>query len=206
MGIPRLVLATRNPGKIIEFRRILDELHSGAIDLVGLEHYPELEDVEETGETFLENALLKARITCTQTGLPAIADDSGLCIDALDGGPGIFSARWSGEHGNDLANIEKVLAQLKSVPQEGRGAHFTCVTAFVMPDGTETTAEGILSGRILNQPIGMYGFGYDPIFLPDGSDLSLGQLEAPIKDAISHRGQSLRLIAPRVAEMLGVLR
>src|SRR5512141_954789 len=123
MSSIKLVLATRNAGKIVEFRRILEELHPRSIDLIGLEHFPELQDVEETGETFLENALLKARTVCQETGLPAIADDSGLCIDALDGAPGILSARWSGVHGNDGANIEKVLGQLASVDQ--RGAHFT---------------------------------------------------------------------------------
>ena len=205
MSSVRLVLATRNPGKIVEFRRILEELHPRSIDLVGLEHFPELQDVEETGETFFENALLKARTVCQETGLAAIADDSGLCVDALDGAPGVLSARWSGGHGNDAANIEKVLAQLRAIPEEGRGAHFTCVTAFVMPDGRESTAEGILSGEILKQPIGNYGFGYDPIFLPEGSELSLAQLDAQKKDLISHRGQSLRAIAPRVAAMLGAL-
>lgn len=205
MSSVRLVLATRNPGKIVEFRRILEGLHLRSIDLVGLEHFPELQDVEETGKTFLENALLKARAVCQETGLPAIADDSGLCIDALEGAPGVLSARWSGVHGNDAANIERVLAQLGSIPDTGRGAHFTCVSAFVMPDGRESTAEGILSGEILRQPIGNYGFGYDPIFLPEGSELSLAQLDAPKKDLISHRGQSLRSIAPRVAAMLGAL-
>jgi XTP/dITP diphosphohydrolase len=201
----RIVLATRNAGKIAEFRRILDEIHSESIELVGLEHFPELEDVEESGDTFLENALLKARTVCMQTGLPAIADDSGLCVDALDGSPGIFSARWSGIHGNDQANIEKVLIQLESVQGRDRSAHFTCVSAFVMPDGSETSAEGILEGHILAAPIGDHGFGYDPIFLPLGSTRSLAQLDARQKDEISHRGQSLRAIAPRVAVMLGTL-
>lgn len=205
MSSNRLVLATRNPGKIVEFRRILEELHPRSIDLVGLEHFPELHDVEETGETFFENALLKARTVCREAGLPAIADDSGLCIDALEGAPGVLSARWSGVHGNDAANIEKVLGQLGAVPDLDRGAHFTCVTAFVMPDGRESTAEGILSGEILRRPIGSHGFGYDPIFLPEGSELSLAQLDAQKKDLISHRGQSLRAIAPRVAAMLGTL-
>jgi len=205
MSSVRLVLATRNPGKIVEFRRILEELHPRSIDLVGLEHFPELQDVEETGDTFLENALLKARTVCQETGLPAIADDSGLCIDALEGAPGVLSARWSGVHGNDAANIEKVLTQLGPIPETDRGAHFTCVTAFVMPDGRESTAEGILSGAILRQPIGNFGFGYDPIFLPEGSELSLAELDAQKKDLISHRGQSLRAIAPRVAAMLGAL-
>ena len=202
----KLVLATRNPGKIVEFRRILEELHPRLIELVRLEHFPELEDVEETGVTFHENALLKARTTCQKTGLPAIADDSGLCIDALDGAPGVLSARWSGVHGNDGANIEKVLGQLGATPEVERGAHFTCVTAFVMPDGRESTAEGILSGEILRGPIGSHGFGYDPIFLPEGSQLSLAQMDAQKKDLISHRGQSLRAIAPLVAAMLGALR
>ncbi len=201
----RLVLATRNSGKIVEFRRILAELHPSSIDLLGLEHFPELQDVEETGDTFLENALLKARTVCRETGLPAIADDSGLCIDALDGAPGVLSARWSGVHGNDGANIEKVLAQLVQIPEGERGAHFTCVAAFVMPDGRESTSEAIMSGTILRQPIGTFGFGYDPIFLPEGSALSLAELDAQTKDKISHRGQSLRSIAPRVAAMLGVL-
>lgn len=205
MPAHRIVLATRNAGKIEEFRRILDEIHSESIDLVGLEHFPELEDVEESGETFLENALLKARTVCMQTGLPAIADDSGLCIDALDGSPGIFSARWSGIHGDDRANIEKVLMQLDSVQPRDRSAHFTCVSAFVMPNGSETSAQGILEGRILAAPIGDHGFGYDPIFLPLGSALSLAELDAREKDKISHRGQSLRAIAPRVAAMLGTL-
>jgi XTP/dITP diphosphohydrolase len=203
MSSIKLVLATRNPGKIVEFRRILEELHPAAIDLVGLEHFPQLQDVEETGATFFENALLKARTVCLETGLPSIADDSGLCIDALEGAPGVLSARWSGIHGNDAANIEKVLGQLASV--EERGAHFTCVTAFVMPDGRESTSEGILSGEILRKPIGTYGFGYDPIFRPAGSELSLAELDARKKDLISHRGQSLRAIAPRVAVMLGAL-
>ena len=203
MSSIKLVLATRNPGKIVEFRRILEELHPAAIDLVGLEHFPQLQDVEETGATFFENALLKARTVCLETGLPSIADDSGLCIDALEGAPGVLSARWSGIHGNDAANIEKVLGQLASV--EERGAHFTCVTAFVMPDGRESTSEGILSGEILRKPIGTHGFGYDPIFRPAGSELSLAELDARKKDLISHRGQSLRAIAPRVAVMLGAL-
>ena len=205
MSSIKLVLATRNPGKIVEFRRILETLHPAAIDLVGLEHFPDLEDVEETGATFFENALLKARTVCLETGLPSIADDSGLCIEALEGAPGVLSARWSGVHGNDEANIEKVLGQLGSVEDRLRGAHFTCVTAFVMPDGRESTAEGILSGEILWKPIGTHGFGYDPIFRPVGSALSLAELDAQKKDLISHRGQSLRAIAPRVAAMLGAL-
>ena len=201
----RVVLATRNAGKIAELRRIFEEVAQGSIDLIGLEDFPDLIDVEETGQTFEENALLKAGSFCRETGLPAIADDSGLSIDALNGSPGIFSARWSGVHGNDGANIAKVLAELHDLPNLPRSAHFTCVTAFVMPGGSAVTREGILAGLILNQPVGENGFGYDPIFLPDGSKISLAQMDAVAKDTISHRGRSVRAIAPLVTSMLGGL-
>lgn len=201
----KLVLATRNAGKIREFRRILDEIGSRSVELVGLENFPDFGDVEETGLTFLENALLKAQKTSKATSLPAIADDSGLCVNALGGAPGIFSARWSGVHGNDLANIEKVLEQLNALPSQDRGAHFVCVAALAMPDGRTAHAEGVLNGRILTEPIGLHGFGYDPIFLPDGSDISLAQYDAQAKDAISHRGQSLRALAPKITAMLASL-
>ena len=134
----KLVLATRNQGKITEFRRILEELAPGQIELLGVDLFPDLVDVEETGSTFEENSLLKARYTSEATGLPAIADDSGLCIDALNGDPGIFSARWAGSHGDDRANIEKVLEQLKDVTDEKRTAYFICVASLVMPDGRHT--------------------------------------------------------------------
>jgi len=205
----RLVLATRNPGKIVEFRRILSEVSPGLnmeIELVGLDQFPVLEDVEETGSTFLENALLKARAVSEATGLAALADDSGICIDALGGAPGIFSARWAGEHGNDGANVEKVLSQMAQIPDAQRGAHFTCVTAFVAQDGSHLSEEGRMIGSILRAPIGSNGFGYDPIFRPLGSELSTAQFEAAAKDAISHRGQSLRAIAPRITAFLGALR
>lgn len=201
----KLVIATRNAGKIAEFRRILDAISDGAIDLVGIDQFPDLVDVEETGSTFEENALLKARYTAEMTGLPAISDDSGLCIDALGGSPGIFSARWAGRHGNDKANLEKVLDELKEVTDEDRGAHFICVAALVMPDGREKVTEGRFEGTILHSAIGDQGFGYDPIFLPRGMSISAAQLSAEEKDAISHRGKSLRAIAPHVIEMLGGL-
>jgi XTP/dITP diphosphohydrolase len=201
----RVVLATRNAGKIEEFRRILAEIAPKTIELVGMENFPELPDVDETGQTFEENALLKARTVAHATGLPVIADDSGLSIDALGGAPGIHSARWSGEHGNDRANIMKVLSELRELPLTSRGAHFTCVTAMVLPDGREITQEGILRGEILDEPIGSNGFGYDPIFRPNGNELSLAQMDAATKDGISHRGQSVRAIAPRVVTLLGRL-
>ena len=201
----KLVLATRNQGKITEFRRILDALAPGAIELIGVDQFPDLVDVEETGSTFKENSLLKARYTCQATGLPAIADDSGLCVDALNGDPGIFSARWAGEHGNDQANLEKVLAQLKDVPDEKRTAHFMCVASLVLPDGREQVAEGRFEGHILHAPVGENGFGYDPIFQPLGLRISSAQMSAEEKDLVSHRGKSLRSIAPHVIQLLGSL-
>ena len=201
----KLVLATRNQGKITEFRRILDALAPGAIELIGVDQFPDLVDVEETGSTFEENSLLKARYTCQATGLPAIADDSGLCVDALNGDPGIFSARWAGEHGNDQANLEKVLAQLKDVPDEKRTAHFMCVASLVLPDGREQVAEGRFEGHILHAPVGENGFGYDPIFQPLGLRISSAQMSAEEKDLVSHRGKSLRSIAPHVIQLLGSL-
>ena len=197
-----LVLATRNQGKIREFRRILDAISQGAINLVGLEEFPHTTDVEETGKTFKENALLKAQSVCKETGLPAIADDSGLCVDALNGAPGIFSARYAGVHGDDQANNLKLLKELESIPEEKRGAHFTCAAALVLPDGREHVSEEIFEGSILYAPIGDQGFGYDPLFRPQGFSISSAQMSAEEKDSISHRGKSLRAIAPDVISLL----
>jgi XTP/dITP diphosphohydrolase len=201
----KLVLATRNQGKITEFRRILDALAPGAIELIGVDQFPDLVDVEETGSTFEENSLLKARYTSHATGLPAIADDSGLCVDALNGDPGIFSARWAGEHGNDRANLEKVLDQLKDIPDDKRTAHFMCVASLVLPDGRHQVAEGRFDGHILHAPVGDNGFGYDPIFQPVGLSISSAQMSAEEKDVLSHRGKSLRSLAPHVIHLLASL-
>lgn len=197
-----LVLATRNQGKIREFRRILDAISQGGINLVGLEEFPNATEVEETGVTFKENALLKARSVCKETGLPAIADDSGLCVDALDGAPGIFSARYAGVHGDDQANNSKLLRDLENISEERRGAHFTCAAALVLPDGREHVCEEIFEGSILFAPIGDQGFGYDPLFRPHGLAISSAQMSAEEKDLISHRGKSLRAIAPFVISLL----
>jgi XTP/dITP diphosphohydrolase len=202
----KLVLATRNSGKIIEFRRILEEIAPGAVELISVDQFPNLVDVEETGSTFEENSLLKARYTSMATGLPAIADDSGLCIDALGGAPGIFSARWAGKHGDDQANLEKVLEQLRDVPEEKRGAHFLCVASLVLPDGREHVSEGRFDGSILRSAVGTNGFGYDPIFQPNGLAISSAQMSAEEKDLVSHRGKSLRIIAPHVIRLLATLR
>ena len=205
MSPHRLLLATRNKGKIAEFRRILEDIAAGQIELVGLDQFPNLRDVAETGSTFEENALLKAREMCAASGIAAIADDSGLCVDFLNGEPGIYSARWSGVHGDDAANTLKVLNSLTDVPDEKRGAHFTCVAALALPDGRTHTEEANFDGWILREPVGEHGFGYDPIFRPEGYEISSAQMSAEAKDAISHRGKSLRAIAPHVISLLNTL-
>ncbi len=201
----KLLLATRNKGKIEEFHRILEEIAPGEFELVGLDHFPDLPDVEETGSTFEENALLKARQMSAATGLPAIADDSGLCVDALGGDPGIFSARWSGVHGDDEANLLKVLEQMKDVKGDERSAYFICVAALALVDGTSYCEEGRFLGRLLDHPVGENGFGYDPILSPHGYSISSAQMSAEEKDAISHRGKALRAIAPHVRKMVAGL-
>ena len=205
---PRVVLATRNAHKIAELSRILSA--AGAeVTLVGLDSFPGAPDVPETGRTFADNALLKARAIACHTGLPAVADDSGLCVNALNGMPGVFSARWSGGHGDDRANLDLVLGQLADVT--ARGAQFVCVAALVLPgeatdgaDGAdgprrEWTATGVLDGALTRAPRGTNGFGYDPIFVPDGSSLTTAELPPEDKDAISHRGRAFRALAPVIA-------
>lgn len=198
----QLLLATRNKGKMAEFYRILETIAPGDIDLVGLENFPELPDVVEDGQSFQENALKKAREMAQATGRAAIADDSGLCIDALGGDPGIYSARWAGRHGDDRANRDKVLEQLAQTSDALRSAHFTCGAALYLPDGRSHYEEAHFEGWILRQPIGEQGFGYDPIFRPEGYSISSAQMSAAEKDAISHRGKALRAIAPHVITLL----
>ena len=197
----RVVLATQNAHKLVEMRRILDEAGLD-IELVGTEQFPDLTDVAETGSTFAANALLKARSVCAATGLPAIADDSGLGVDALNGMPGIFSARWSGAHGNDLANLNLLLGQLTDVPDARRGAAFHCAAAVVLPDGTERVVEGTVDGTLIREPRGTNGFGYDPIFMPVGETRTTGEMSAEEKDAISHRGRAMRALVPVLREIL----
>ncbi|MEU2430473.1 RdgB/HAM1 family non-canonical purine NTP pyrophosphatase [Streptomyces sp. NPDC007861] len=198
----RLILATRNAGKIAELRAILADAGLPH-DLVGAEAYPDIPDVKETGTTFAENALLKAHALAAATGLPAVADDSGLCVDVLGGAPGIFSARWSGAHGDDAANLRLLLAQLADIGDEHRGAHFACAAALALPDGTERVVEGRLTGVLRHDPVGTNGFGYDPILQPEGYDVTCAQLTPEEKNAISHRGKAFRELVPVVRELLG---
>jgi XTP/dITP diphosphohydrolase len=191
----RVVLATKNLGKVAELQRILA---SYGVDLEGASYDPG----PETGSSFAENALAKAVEGCRETGLPAVADDSGLTVDALNGMPGILSARWAGRHGDDLANLELVLGQLSDVPAGRRGAAFVCAAAYALPDGRTAAVEGTLRGSLLTSPRGSNGFGYDPIFVPEGYDVTSAELEPEDKDAISHRGQAFRALAPLLAQAL----
>jgi XTP/dITP diphosphohydrolase len=197
-----LVLATRNPGKLAELRRILAASQVG-VDAVSLDGFPGMPEVAETGATFAENALLKARAVAAHTRLPAVADDSGLCADALNGMPGVLSARWAGHHGDDEANLRLLLAQLTDVPPPRRGAHFACAAALVLPAGAEHVTEGTVHGWLTDAPRGTNGFGYDPIFVPEGRDLTTAEMSAEEKDAISHRGKAFRALAPVIAAVLG---
>jgi XTP/dITP diphosphohydrolase len=198
----RLLLATRNKGKIEELRRILADVPGLDVELVGVEEFPHVPEVEETGETFVDNALLKAREVAAATGLPAVADDSGLCIDHLGGAPGVRSARWAGEPPDDERNLALVLEQMAGVPAEQRRAHFACAAALVVPSLGERTAEGMLEGRLIETPRGSGGFGYDPIFVAEGGTRTTAELAPEEKDAISHRGRAFRALAPMIAELL----
>nr|WP_216843747.1 non-canonical purine NTP pyrophosphatase [Phytoactinopolyspora alkaliphila] len=231
-------MATRNQHKVGEIRRILNEAGCG-VDLVGVTEFPDVEDVVETGLTFTDNALLKAHAVAAATGLPALADDSGISVDALNGMPGVFSGRWCGRHGDDAANLDLLLAQIKDVPDEQRGASFVCVAALVVPGDTEPARpdefvagappgrvsgllglapgvveptlvagaqveiveEGRVTGRLIREPSGGGGFGYDPVFVPDGHDRTTAEMTPAEKDRISHRGRAFRAIAPHLAAL-----
>jgi XTP/dITP diphosphohydrolase len=198
-----LLVATANRKKLVELQRILDEaLGTSRITLIGLGDYPDYPDVPETGLTFGENALIKARAGVERTGLPTVADDSGLAVDALNGMPGVFSARWSGTHGDDQANLDLVLGQIADVPDEHRGGAFVCAAALVLPNGREHLVEGKQHGRILRARRGDGGFGYDPIFLGEGQSRTNAELTPAEKDAISHRGKAFRELAKVIAEKL----
>jgi XTP/dITP diphosphohydrolase len=205
--IVQLLLATRNQKKLAELRRILatsPELH--VVELVGLDDVPPYQEVPETGLTFAENALLKAREGVKHTGLPTVADDSGLAVDAMAGMPGVFSARWSGKHGDDQANLDLLLAQIGDVPDAQRGAAFVCAAALVLPPSSGSTdlrehlVHGRMPGRLIRSGRGTGGFGYDPIFIAEGQTRTNAELPAEEKDAISHRGKAFRALAAVIAK------
>jgi XTP/dITP diphosphohydrolase len=199
----RLLLATRNAKKLGELRRILAAEGIEGLEVVGLSDVEEFDDAPETAPDFEGNALAKARDAAKATGLPSIADDSGIAVDALNGMPGVLSARWSGRHGDDQANLDLVLAQLRDTPDERMGAGFVCAAAFVTPDGEETVVRGEWRGGLVREPRGSNGFGYDPIFVPEGESRSSAELEPAEKDAASHRGRALRALLPHLRGLAG---
>ena len=197
----KLVLATRNAAKLEELRRILAPLLP--VEVLGLGDVPAYEEVPESGATFEDNALIKAREAARRTGLPAVADDSGLAVDALNGMPGVLSARWAGSAASDEANLRLVLEQVGDVPDSRRGAAFVCAAVLVTPDGAEEVVRGEMSGTLLRAPRGTNGFGYDPVFVPAGHTRTTAEMSPAEKDAISHRGQAFRTLAPIIAHTLG---
>ncbi|WP_206490043.1 RdgB/HAM1 family non-canonical purine NTP pyrophosphatase [Rhodococcus sp. KRD162] len=203
MADSKLLVASRNAKKLRELRRVLDAAGVAGIELIGLDEVPPFPEAPETGATFEENALAKARDGATATGLPCVADDSGIEIDALNAMPGVLSARWSGMHGRDEANTALVLAQLSDTPDERRGAAFVSACALVIPGGAETVVRGEWRGVVAREAVGENGFGYDPIFVPEGDGRSAAQLSPEEKDAASHRGRALRILVPALEELAG---
>ena len=195
-----IVLATRNAHKLQELDRILK--NAGVdVELLTVDHFPGAPEVDETEDSFEGNALLKARALATFTGIPAIADDSGLCVDALNGSPGILSARWSGASENvDVENMNLVLAQTADTPEGERGAQFVCAAAYVNPDGTEIVVRGTVEGQLLTAPRGTNGFGYDPIFVPNGFDTTTAEMSSEQKDSMSHRSQALAKLVAQITQ------
>lgn len=199
----KLLVASRNAKKLAELNRILAAEGVSGLTVVGLADVPAFPEAPETGVTFEDNALAKARDAVAATGLPSIADDSGLTVDALNGMPGVLSARWAGGHGDDAANLELVLAQLRDVPDERRGGAFVAAAALVTPEGAETVVRGEWRGTLTREPHGTNGFGYDPIFVPEGHEVTSAELSSAEKDALSHRGRALRQLLPNLRALAG---
>jgi XTP/dITP diphosphohydrolase len=195
--VTRVLLASRNRKKLAEMQRIVVPLLP-ELRIIGLDDVPPYDEVPESGATFADNALLKAREGFVHTGLATVADDSGLAVDALNGMPGVLSARWSGRHGDDEANLRLLLGQLADTPDERLTAAFECAVAYVA-DGAEVVVHGRMPGRLIREKRGTNGFGYDPIFVPDGYDVTSAELPSDEKDAISHRGRALRALAAELA-------
>lgn len=197
----RVLLATRNANKLDELRRIVAERGLGAVEVIGLSDVQPFPEAPETGATFEENALAKARAAATATGLPAVADDSGLTVDALNGMPGVLSARWAGGHGDDQANLDLLLSQLRDVPDQRRGAAFVCAAALVVPGGQEIVVQGQWRGAITRTARGSHGFGYDPIFVPEDATETAAELAPAEKDAVSHRGRAMQALVPHLRDL-----
>ncbi len=197
----KLLLATRNEKKLGELRRILTAEGISGLEVIGLADVPSFPEAPETAPDFEGNAVAKARDAVAACGLPAIADDSGIAVDALNGMPGVLSARWSGGHGDDDANLDLVLGQLRDVPDERRGAQFVCAAALVLVSGEETVVRGEWRGSLVRARRGVNGFGYDPIFVPEGESRTSAEMEPAEKDAVSHRGRALRALLPALREL-----
>jgi XTP/dITP diphosphohydrolase len=200
--VTRVFLASRNPKKVEELRRILSESLPG-IEVLGVQDVTPYDEPAETEATFEGNALIKARAGLAATGMASLADDSGLCVDALNGMPGVLSARWAGSMKDDRANNALLLEQLQDTPDARRGAEFRCAVALCLPDGSEQLAFGEMTGKVIRELRGSGGFGYDALFVPDGGTRTTAEIPDLEKDAISHRGKALRSIAPAVASALG---
>lgn len=191
--IPRtILLATRNQGKVRELQALVRDL---PIELISLDDVPDSPEVEEDGKTFEENALKKARVTAHATGLATLADDSGLCVDALDGRPGVLSARYAGEDSTDRDKCHRILEEMAGIPEEARTARFVCILALARPDGKETLFRGICEGRITFEPRGKWGFGYDPIFWYEDAGCTFAEMDRDAKNRVSHRGKALQSFA-----------
>lgn len=201
MSETRVLVASRNAKKLRELRRVLETAGVVGIELVGLNEVPEFPETPETGATFEENALVKARDGAAATGLPCVADDSGLEVDALNAMPGVLSARWAGGHGDDDANTTLLLAQLSDTPDERRGAAFVSACALVVPGGVERVVRGTWPGTIAREARGDGGFGYDPVFVPEGEPRTAAELSPEEKDAASHRGRALAQLVPDLADL-----
>jgi XTP/dITP diphosphohydrolase len=201
--VTRVLLASRNAKKLGELRRILAAEGIEGLEIVGLADVEEFPEAPETAPDFEGNALAKARDAAAATGLPSIGDDSGIAVDALNGMPGVLSARWSGRHGDDDANLDLVLAQLSDTPDERMGAGFVCSAALVVPGGEETVVRGEWRGTLVRERRGTNGFGYDPIFVPEGETRSSAELEPAEKDAVSHRGRALQALLPHLRKLAG---
>lgn len=204
----KILVASRNAKKLAELRRVVEAAGITGLEVIGLDEVPEFPETPETGATFEENALVKARDGARATKLVCVADDSGLAVDALNGMPGVLSARWSGRHGDDAANTELLLGQLADVPDERRGAAFVSACALVVPGnfapvGDEIVVRGEWRGSITRKPVGDNGFGYDPVFMPEGGERTSAQLEPQEKDALSHRGRALAQLVPMLRRIAG---
>ncbi|WP_100466224.1 RdgB/HAM1 family non-canonical purine NTP pyrophosphatase [Mycobacteroides abscessus] len=200
----KILVASRNPKKLAELSRVLESSGVSGVELVSLTDVPEYEEVPETGASFEDNALIKAREGVKHTGLACVADDSGLAVDALNWMPGVLSARWSGRHGDDAANTALLLAQLSDIPDERRGAAFVSACALVTPEGEEVVVEGRWKGSIARIPAGQNGFGYDPIFVPRGGLRTAAELTPEAKDAVSHRGRALAALLPMLRNLVNL--